>query len=179
MSPLSIIVIPFTLILVGIMLNSFHIVHDQPAFSFEEDPAHKLAAERQAHSRFFQLQRQRLLRRQTRVGQFGWLVLAVFITSSWFLYSDAVNVTTQSKQVSAIQTFAGSNDNETVLSLTLIDGSNARYVLKPSVLQRMQVAKGAARSSDISENFQLVSLGTAVSVGNAPVPLGMALNISQ
>ncbi len=90
MSPLLIIVIPFTLILVGIMLNSFHIVHDQPVFSLEEDPAHKLAAERQAHSRFFQQQRQRALRRQKHVGQYGWLVLAVFITSSWFLYADAV-----------------------------------------------------------------------------------------
>lgn len=179
MSPLLIIVIPFTLILVGIMLNSFHIVHDQPAFSLEEDPAHKLAAERQAHSRYFQLPRQRLLRRQTRVGQYGWLVLAVFITSSWFLYSDAVKVTAQSKQVSAIQTFAGSNGNETVLSLTLSDGSDARYVLKPSALQLVQAKKGAARSSDIGENFQLVGVGTAVSVGSAPVPLGMALNISQ
>ena len=65
------------------------------------------------------------------------------------------------------------------MSLTLSDGSNARYVLKPSALQRMQAATGAARSSDIGKNFQLVSLGTAVSVGSAPVPLGMALNISH
>jgi hypothetical protein len=178
-SPLAIIVIPFALILVGIVLNSFHIVHDQPAFSLENDPAFKLAAERQAHSRFFQLQRQRFLRRQTRVGQYGWLVLAVFITSSWFLYSDAVKVTAHSKQVSAIQTFAGSSENETVLSLTLSDGSNARYVLKTAEPRQMQAAKGAVRSSDIDKNFQLASVGTAVSVGSATVPLGMALNISQ
>lgn len=179
MSPLSIIVIPFTLILVGIMLNGFHIVQDQPVFSLEEDPLHKLAAERQAHSRFFQLQRQRLLRRQKRVGQYGWLVLVVFIASSWMLYADAVKVTTQSKQVSAIQTFAGASDNEAVLSLTLSDGSKARYALKTFGLPRMQAADGAVRLTDSREIFQLVSLGTAVNIGNAPVPLGMALNISQ
>ena len=94
------------LIVIGILLNSFHIVHDQPAFSFEEDPTHKLAAERQANYHFFQLQRARLLKRQKRVGQYGWLVLAVFVGSSWFLYSDAVRTTTVSKQISAIQTFA-------------------------------------------------------------------------
>lgn len=60
MSPLLVIVIPLALTIIGIMLNSFHIVHDQPAFSFEEDPAHKLAAERQANYHFFQLQRARL-----------------------------------------------------------------------------------------------------------------------
>ena len=49
------------LIVIGILLNSFHIVHDQPAFSFEEDPTNKLAAERQANYHFFQLQRARLL----------------------------------------------------------------------------------------------------------------------
>lgn len=168
MSPLLIIVIPFTLILVGIMLNSFHIVHDQPAFSLEEDSAHRLAAERQAHSRFFQLQHRRLLRRQKRVGQYGWLVLAVSITSSWFLYADAVKVTTQSKQVSAIQTFADSSGHQALLSLTLSDGSKAQYVLKTSELPRMQAAKGAVRSNDIGENFQWVGLGTAVNAGNAP-----------
>ena len=179
MSPLSIIVIPFALILVGILLNSFYIVQDQPVFSLDEDPLHKLAAERQAHSRFFQLQRQRLLRRQKRVGHYGWLVLVVFIASAWFLYADAVKVTTQSKQVSAIQTYASSSDNETVLLLTLSDGSKARYVLKTSRLPRMQTANGTVRLNDSGENLQLVSLGTAVNVGNAPVPLGMALNISQ
>jgi len=178
-SPLLVIVIPLALTIIGIMLNSFHIVHDQPAFSFEEDPAHKLAAERQANYHFFQLQRARLLKRQKRVGQYAWLVLAVFVASSWFLYSDAVRVTTMSKQISAIQTFAVADSKEAVLSLTLSDGSNIKYVVKASEPQAAHTAKRDEHSTEIMQNWQLASLGMAVNVGDAPVPLGIALRISN
>jgi hypothetical protein len=47
LSPLSVIAVPLALIIIGIVLNSIHIVHDQPAYSLENDPANKLAAERQ------------------------------------------------------------------------------------------------------------------------------------
>jgi len=57
------------LILIGILLNSLHIVHDQPQYSLEDDPTHKLAAERHANYHFFHLQRARILKRQKRVGQ--------------------------------------------------------------------------------------------------------------
>ncbi len=179
MSPLLVIVIPLALTIIGIMLNSFHIVHDQPAFSFEEDPAHKLASERQANYHFFQLQRARLLKRQKRVGQYAWLVLAVFVASSWFLYSDAVRVTTMSKQISAIQTFAVADSKEAVLSLTLSDGSNIKYVVKASEPQAAHTAKRDEHSTEIMQNLQLASLGTAVNVGDVPVPLGIALRISN
>jgi hypothetical protein len=59
------------LIVIGIALNSFHIVHDQPEFSFEEDPTNKMAAERQANCRYFFLQRARILKRQKRIGQYA------------------------------------------------------------------------------------------------------------
>ena len=39
MSPLSVIAVPLALIIIGIVLNSIHIVHDQPAYSLENDPA--------------------------------------------------------------------------------------------------------------------------------------------
>ena len=60
------------------------------------------------------------------------LSVVIFMVSSWFLYTDAVKLTTQSKQVSASQTSTGFDGNETVLSLTLSDGSNTRHALKPS-----------------------------------------------
>ena len=167
------------LIIIGILLNSFHIVHDQPTFSFEEDPTHKLAAERQANYHFFQLQRQRLLRRQKRVGQYGWLVLAVSVGSSWFLYSDAVRTTTVSKQISSIQTFAVADSKDGVLSLTLSDGSNVKYVVKASKPYTAQSQKGAEHAAEILQNWELASAGTAVNVGDAKVPLGMALRISN
>jgi hypothetical protein len=50
-SPLLILVIPLGLTMIGIMLFGFHIVHDQPAFSYEQDLAFKRSAERQANAR--------------------------------------------------------------------------------------------------------------------------------
>lgn len=79
MSPLLVIAISLALTLIGIALISFHIVHDQPEYSLEKDTANKLAAERQANSRYFFLQRARILKRQKRIGQYGWLILAVFM----------------------------------------------------------------------------------------------------
>jgi hypothetical protein len=58
-SPLLVIAIPLALTLIGIALNSFHIVHDQPEYSLEKDRANKLAAERQANYHYFFLQRAR------------------------------------------------------------------------------------------------------------------------
>jgi hypothetical protein len=156
-------------------LNGFHIVHDQPAFSFEDDPTRKLAAEREANYHYFQLQRERLLKRQKRVGQYGWLVLAVFVASSWFVYSDAVRATTVSKQISAIQTFAVADSKEAVLSLTLSDGSNVKYIVKAG--EPAQSPKRDDHSAEILQNWQLASAGTAVNVGDGTVPLGIALRI--
>jgi len=168
------------LIVIGIVLNSFHIVHDQPEFSFEEDPAHKLAAERQANSRYFFLQRARILKRQKRIGQYGWLILAVFIASSWWLYGDAVKATTVSKQISAIQTLAvAGSSKDAVLSLTLSDGSNAQYLVKALEPQTVNTTKTVEHSKETIQNWQLASLRTAVNVGDAKLPLGIALKISN
>ena len=114
-----------------------------------------------------------------RVGQYGWLVLAVFVVSSWFLYSDAVRATTVSKQISAIQTFAVAESKEAVLSLTLSDGSNVKYVVKASEPYTAQLPKQAEHSAEILQDWQLASAGTAVNVGDAKVPLGIALRISH
>jgi hypothetical protein len=46
MSPLFVIGIPPTLTVIGIVWNSLYIVHDQPQYSLEQEPANKLAAER-------------------------------------------------------------------------------------------------------------------------------------
>lgn len=166
------------LIILGIVLNSFHIVHDQPAFSLEEDPTQKLAAERSANYHFFQLQRARLLKRQKRVGQYGWIVLMVVVASSWFLYSNAVKATTVSKQISAIQTFAVADSKDAVLSLTLGDGSSVKYLVKAETPVAHR-PKSDEHSVDTLQNWQLASLGTAINVGAGTVPLGIALRIAN
>ena len=167
------------LIIVGIILNGLHIVHDQPQYSLEPDPIHKLAAERQANYRFFHLQRARILKRQKRVGQYGWLVLGIFIASSWFLYSDTVKVTTVSKQISVIQTLPVDGAKEAVLSLTLRDGSKTQYLVKATEAQSAISATKDEHAKEPIQNLQLTSLGTAVNDGVATVPLGIALRIAN
>ena len=167
------------LIVIGILLNSFHIVHDQPQYSLEPDPTHKLAAERHANYHFFHLQRARILKRQERIGKYGWLVLGVFIASSWFLYFDTVKVTTASKQISAIQTFAAADSEDAVLSLTLSDGGNVQYLVKATEPPQLKTAQTDDQSKEASQIRQFTGLGTAVNVGDARVPLGIALRIAN
>ena len=177
MSPLAVIAIPIALIIIGIVLNSLHIVHDQPQYSLEADPTHKLAAERHANYQFFHLQRTRILQRQKTVGRYSWLVLIVFIASAWFLYFDTVKATTVSKQISMIQTFAKDDGTDAVLALTLADGSGVQYRLKATESQRVTAAKTAAQPKPEIENWQPESLKTAVNIGDVNVPLGIALKI--
>jgi len=84
-----------------------------------------------------------------------------------------------SKQISAIQTFAVADSKEAVLSLTLSDGSNVKYVVKVAEPYTAQSLKRDDPSAEILQNWQLASAGTAVNVGAAKVPLGMALRISN
>ncbi|MGH7782429.1 MAG: hypothetical protein ACREO5_01090 [Candidatus Binatia bacterium] len=90
MISVSIVAIPLVLTVLGIMLNSLRITHDQPEYSSEKDPAKGLAAERQANYRYFYLQKVRLLKRQKRIGEYGWLILIASIASSLWQYSDVV-----------------------------------------------------------------------------------------
>jgi len=46
-SPLLVIGIPLALTILGIVLNSFPIVHHQPQYSLDQDAAGKLAGDRQ------------------------------------------------------------------------------------------------------------------------------------
>jgi hypothetical protein len=179
LSPLSVVAIPLVLILIGIIWNSFSIVHDQPEFSLEEDPVNKLAAERRATYQVLQLQRARILKRQKRIGRYGWLVLGVFIASSWFLYSATVKATTVSKQVIAIETMEIADSKEMVLSLTLSDGSEVKYLLKTPEKKPVAIAQTVERSRDHVQNWQLTSLGTPVNDGAAAVPLRITLRIAN
>ena len=176
--------IPSMLVILGMILNNFQVVFDRPQYSLEEDPAKKLAAER----RFFDLLRVRFLKRQKRVGQYSWLVLVAFVAFSWWLYLDTINKTTASKQVIAIQTLPVVESEDKVLSLTLSDGNNIQYLIKPPTLtltlsdetntQYIKLPK-AERPNAAVQGWRLSSLGTALSLGDVGVPLGIALNISK
>ena len=167
------------LIILGIILNSLHIVHDQPQFSLEADPTHKLAAERNANYHFFHLQRARLLKRQKRVGQYAWLVLGIFIASSWWLYEDAVKATTASKQISSIRTLSAVGSHEAILSLILNDGSKTEYLVTAPNRRAANALKTDEHSAETLQGWQSARLGTAVDFGNVTMPLGVALRIAD
>ena len=61
MNPLLVIAAPLVLVIVGMILNNIGLSFDQPESSPEQDPAKKLAAERQAYRTFFPLQKSRSL----------------------------------------------------------------------------------------------------------------------
>jgi len=196
MNPLLIISIPLVLMALGMILNSFRLSFDQPASSPEQDPTKRMAAEKQAYRDLFNFQKDRSLKRQKRVGQCAWLVLVAIVASSGWLYLDTVNKTTASKEVVAIHTLPVVESKDIVLSLTLGDGGNVQYLIKSPVVNlavsdgtNTQYIKSPKAEADVAakeglskeavQNWRLTSLGTALSIGDVKVPLGIALNISK
>ncbi|HEV8341883.1 MAG TPA: hypothetical protein VGR30_05875 [Candidatus Binatia bacterium] len=177
MNPLLVIAIPLVLVIVGMILNSIGLSFDQPPSSPEQDPTKRLEAERQAYRKFFDLQRTRSLKRQKRVGQYAWLVMAAFIGAFIWLYMDTVNKTSLSTRIAALQTLGTEEGKEMVLSVTLSDGSNVKYLIKLPQADKLDTA--ANLSKEKVSNWELERLGTALSIGANPLPLGVALKISN
>ena len=130
MHPMFIVAIPLVLVIVGMVLNSIGLGFNQPPSSSEQDPAKKAAAEREDYRRFFDLQRRQAVKRQTRVGQYAWLLMIAIIGSFIWLYMYTVNKTTVATRVATLQTLATEEAKDMVLSITLKDGSNVKYLVK-------------------------------------------------
>ena len=180
MNPLLIIAVPLGLVILGMILNSFDLGFNQPASSPEQDPLKRLTAEKETYRKFFDQQRSRSIKRQKRVGQYAWLVMAAFVGAFIWLYTDTVTKTGLSSQIAGLQTLATEEGKQMVLSVTLSDGSNAKYLIKLPPAEKLDAAaaKEEVRIEKVS-SWELERLGTAVSTGNNPLPLGVAMKISQ
>jgi hypothetical protein len=178
MNPVLIVLIPIGLIILGMIFNSIGLAYDQPPSSPEQDPLKKLTAEKESYRKFFDLQRTRSIKRQKRVGQYAWLLLIVFIGSFIWLYSDTVSKTSLANRIATLQTLATEEGKQMVLSVTLSDGSNVKYLIKLPQADKLQVAKEEASKEKVS-SWELERLGTALSTGDNPLPLGIALKIAQ
>ena len=179
MNPLLIIAIPLVLVIVGMVLNSISLAYDQPPSSSEQDPIKRLTAEKEAYRKFFDLQRNRSVKRQKRIGQYGWLVMAAFIGAFIWLYMDTVNKTSLSSRIAALQTLGTEEGKQMVLSVTLSDGNNVKYLIKlPQADKLVPPAKEDVKIEKVS-SWELERLGTALSTGDNPLPMGIALKISQ
>jgi hypothetical protein len=171
--------IPLVLVIVGMVLNSIGLSFDQPPSSSEQDPAKRAAAEADAYRRFFDLQRKRAVTRQKRVGQYAWLLIAAIIGSSIWLYKYTVNQTTAMTQIAALQTLAMDEKQETVLSLTLKDGSNVKYLIKSPTADTLAAAAKEGISKQKVSSYDMEQAGTILNVGESPLPPGVALKVSS
>ena len=178
MNPVFIIAIPLGLVILGMILNSWDLGFNQPPSSTEQDAVKRLTAEKESYRKFFDSQRSRSIKRQKRVGQYGWLVMASFIGAFIWLYADTVSKTSLSSRIAGLQTLATEEGKQMVLSVTLSDGNNVKYLIKLPQADKLVVAKEAPANEKVS-SWEIERLGTALSTGDNPLPLGVALKISQ
>ena len=178
MHPMLIVAIPLVLVIVGMVLNSIGLSFDQPPSSSEQDPAKRAAAEGETYRRFFDLQRKRAMTRQKRVGQYAWLLIVAIIGSFIWLYMYAVNKTTATTRIAALQTLATEEGKETVLSVTLKDGSNVKYRINTPTGDTLAAATKEGVSKQKVSTYDMEQSGTVLSIGESPLPLGVALKVS-
>lgn len=179
MNPLLLIAAPLVLVIIGMIFNGIGLSFDQPTSSTEEDPAKRLAAERQTYRTFFDQQRKQALKRQQRIGQYAWLVLVVSIAASVWVYFDTVNKTAALNQIATLQTMAAAEGKELVLSVTLRDGNNVKYLIKSGAAGASDGAAKNGFSKEPVPAWELSRLTTALSTGEKTLPLGIALTISN
>src|SRR3970282_1532381 len=175
MNPVLIIAVPLVLLIVGMILNSLDLGFTQPQSSTEQDPVKRLTAEKESYRKFFDSQRQRSMKRQKRIGQYGWLVMASFIGAFIWLYTDTVSKTGLSTRIAGLQTLATEEGKQMVLSVTLSDGNNVKYLIKLPQADKLQAGVKEVASTEKVSAWELESLGTALSTGDNPLPLGIAL----
>ena len=178
MNPLLIIAVPLGLVILGMILNSFDLGYNQPPSSAEQDQVKKLTAEKESYRKFFEQQRSRSLKRQKRVGQYAWLIMASFVGAFIWLYADTVSKTSLSSRIAGLQTLATEEGKQMVLSVTLSDGNNVKYLIKLPQADKLVAAKEATANEKVS-SWEIERLGTALSTGDNVLPLGIALKISQ
>jgi hypothetical protein len=179
MNPMFIVAIPLVLVIVGMVLNSTRLSFDQPPSSTEQDPGKRAAAEKEDYRRFFDRQRSRAVKRQKRVGQYAWLLMAAIIASFIWLYMYTVNKTTVATQVATLQTLATEEGKEMVLSITLKDGSNVKYLIKSPQADALEAARKEGISKDKVSPYEISQIGTALNIGESPLPLGLAVKIAN
>jgi hypothetical protein len=179
MNPLWVLAIPLALVIIGMVLNSVGLSFDQPESSTEKDPAKRWEAERQDYRRFFDQQRKQAVTRQKRVGQYAWLVLAAFIGAFWWMYADTVTKAAGWNQIATLQTVPVAEGKDLVLSLTLRDGSNVKYLVKAPPAGGTPEAAQEGFSKEAVSSWEVSQLGTAVSSGAQSLPLGVALKIAN
>ena len=66
-----------------------------------------------------------------------------------------------------------------VLSITLKDGSNVKFVIKSLQGDALAAAKKEGISNEKVSSYEISQLGTALNIGESPLPLGVAVKIAN
>ena len=117
--------------------------------------------------------------RQKRVGQYAWLLIVAFIGSFIWLYVYTVNKTTAATRIAALQTMAMEEGKDMVLSVTLKDGSTAKYRIQSPAATTLDAATKEGVSKQKVSSYDLEQAGTILNIGETPLPLGVALKVSS
>jgi hypothetical protein len=96
-----------------------------------------------------------------------------------WLYIYTVTKTTATTQIAALQTLVTEEGKETVLSVTLKDGSNVKYLIKSAKPDTTDAATKEAMSRTKVSSWDMSQSGTAQSIGESPLPVGIALKVSS
>jgi hypothetical protein len=79
-----------------------------------------------------------------------------------------------------MQTLGSQEGKEPVLSLTLSDGNNVKYLIKlPQGDKKSDTNGKEAVAKETVSSWELEKLGTALSIGDNALPLGVALKIAN
>ena len=116
--------------------------------------------------------------RQKRIGQYAWLLVVAFIGSFIWLYNYTVTKTAASTQIAALQTLPMEEGKELVLSVTLKDGSSAKYRIKAPTAEALAAATKEGVSKQKVSSYDLEQAGTMLTIGETPLALGVALKAS-
>src|SRR5207247_7799892 len=108
-----------------------------------------------------------------------WFVMDSSISAFIWVYADTVTKTGLSNRIAGLQTLGTEEGKQMVLSVTLSDGNNVKYLIKLPPAEKLQTTpKEEVRIEKVS-SWELERRGTALSTGDNPLPLGVALTISQ
>jgi hypothetical protein len=106
------------------------------------------------------------------------LVAIAFIAAFIWLYTDTVSKTSLSSRIAGRQMLATQEGKQMVLWVTLSEGNNVKYLIKLPEAGKAQVATGEAVKLEKVSSWEIERLGTALSTGDNPMPVGVALKLS-
>jgi hypothetical protein len=78
-----------------------------------------------------------------------------------------------------LQTLSTEEGKEMVLSVTLRDGSNVKYLIKSPKADTLDPATKEGISKQKVSSYEISQLGAALNIGESPLPLGVAVKISN